>query len=206
MTIEYVRGQSGETGWTGDKPMFHVSLSERFADHLVDCLRGLTLDLASVLMQRGALNFGLAERRAAGGATELVLGEGVNIAALDRQLRAALGVAGFKLPERYGGTHEGSPSSDWDEVRRQRETETVVFSGNREGVTGGSPVSADYINRVQGEIMQMISGGCASRHPQSVPARARCRAVHFWAVCLLLPAGAALLLHAMGRRSSRKSR
>ena len=72
--------------------------------------------------------------------------------------------------------------------------------------TGGSPVSADYINRVQDEIMQMISGDCASRHRQSVPARARFRAMRSWAACLLLPAGAALLLHAMGRRSSRKSR
>ncbi|WP_291365082.1 hypothetical protein [Acetobacter sp. UBA5411] len=122
MTTEYVRGQSGETGWSSDKPMLHVSLSECFADHLVDCLRGLTLDLASVLMQRGALNFGLAERRAAGGATELILGEGADIAALDRQLRAALGAAGFELPERDGGGHEVSPSDDWDEARRNNVT------------------------------------------------------------------------------------
>ena len=206
MTTEFVRGQSGKTGWTGDKPMLRVSLSERFADHLVDCLRGLTLDLASVLMQRGALNLGLAERRAAGGATELVLGEGADIAALDRQLRAALGAAGFELPERDGGRHKDFPSSDWEEARHQVRSGSRGFSVNQEEAAGGFPVSADYINRIQDEIMQMISGDCASRHRQSVPARAHFRAMHVWAVCLLLPAGAALLLHARGRRSSRKSR
>lgn len=137
MTAWFVHGQSGETGWTGDKPMFRVSLSERFADHLVDCLRGLTLDLASVLMQRGALNLGLAERRAAGGATELVLGEGADIAVLDRQLRAALGAAGFELPERDGGRHEASPSDDWDKARDQRAEEMNCFRTIMSGVEAG---------------------------------------------------------------------
>ncbi|MBL7233358.1 hypothetical protein HPC44_05530 [Komagataeibacter oboediens] len=96
-------------------------------------------------------------------------------------------------------------------VNRQRATDegqaiTVSDLVTVPASTGGTHFSADYINRIQGEIMQMISGDCASRHRQSVPARARFRAMHFWAVCLLLSGGAALLLHAMGRRSSRKSR
>ncbi|GBQ52198.1 hypothetical protein ACM0P6_02950 [Komagataeibacter sucrofermentans] len=110
------------------------------------------------------------------------------------------------MPARDGGSHEDPLSSDRDAVRRQIETGTVVFPGNQGEATGGSPVSADYINRMQDEIMQMISGDCASRHRQSVPERVRFRAMHVWAVCLLLPAGAALLLHAKGRHSSRKSR
>lgn len=117
--------------------MLRVSLAECFADHLVDCLRSLTLDLASVLMHRGALNFGLAERRTAGGATELVLGEGVDIAALDRQLRAALGAAGFKLPERDVGGHEASLSDDWNAARDQRAKETACFRGGMRGLEKG---------------------------------------------------------------------
>ncbi|MGS0648002.1 hypothetical protein ACU81Q_10260 [Komagataeibacter melomenusus] len=137
MTTEFVQGQTGATGWTGDRPMCRVSLSERFADHLVDCLRGLTLDLASVLMQHGALNLGLAERRSAGGATELVLGEGADVAALDRQLRAAFGAAGFELPERDGGEHEASPSDDWDAARDRRAEETECFRTTVRGLEKG---------------------------------------------------------------------
>lgn len=84
-------------------------------------------------------------------------------------------------------------------------TEFVWGQSGETGWSGGTPFTAEQIERSQREFMLLFSGYCPSRHPRCVPGRGGWTKAHSLGVGLLLLAGALLLLHAMGRHFWRKS-